>query len=148
MAPCVRCNQQGFSLLEAIVALTLVATLGASLFAWMNSSLSSLNRVRDASIERSARLNIIEYCKGINPMNRPEGGHDFGAYRIEWKSQLKEPVTDAIGYPAGRGNFQIGFYDLKVQAFRAGAPWFLLELDQVGYLRVRQSLLPGWSPAE
>lgn len=148
MSPRSLYNQQGFSLLEAIVALTLVATLGAGLFAWMNSSLSSLNRVRDASIERSARLNILEYCKSINPMNRPAGEHDFGAYRIEWTSQLKEPAMDAIGFPAGRGNFQVGFYDLKVQVIRAGSPWFLLELDQVGYQRVRQALLPGWSPAE
>lgn len=135
-------RQSGFSLLEAIVALTLVATLGASLFSWINNSLASLHRVQQSNVERSVRMNVLEYCKAINPMLKPEGEHDFGTYRLSWKAKEKTPPVDGTGYPAGNGNYKVGLYTLEIRVRHAdGSAWFESALTQVGYQRVRNTAL-------
>jgi general secretion pathway protein I len=137
-----RNEQGGFSLLEAIVAMVLIASLGASLFSWLANSQASLHRVEEAQAEQSARLNILEYCKALNPTTQESGEHDFGAYRISWRSETILPLQDGIGYPGGRGLYEIGLYKLDIKVFRGTRdPWFDMALEQVGYRKVRESRL-------
>ena len=49
-------GQRGFSLLEAIVALALLASVGMALLSWLNGSLISLRRVQEvAAVQAAAR---------------------------------------------------------------------------------------------
>ncbi len=137
-------RQRGFSLLEAIVAMVLIATLGASLFSWLASSQASLYRVNNARLEQTARLNILEYCKALNPMVEQTGEHDFGAYRIRWTSEPLAPLQDGVGSSGGRGNYLFALYRLQIQAFQPATrtSWFAMDLRQVGYKKIRDTLPP------
>jgi general secretion pathway protein I len=137
-------RQRGFSLIEAVVALTLIATLGATLFAWVANSLSALARVEQAAAEDAARLNVLAYMHTVNPMQRPQGSADFGDLRIEWRTRALQPPQDQIGQSGGVGLYQVGLYETRVTATRPGesATWLDMTLQQAGWRKVRELQLP------
>lgn len=138
-----RARQHGFTLIEAIVALVLIATTGMALFSWINSNIITLNRVQESNAENAATLNVVEYMNNINPMAAPEGKADLGAYRLAWKSQASTEPRDGASYPFGISLYQLGMYQTKVTIQKSdGAFWFDFTLQQVGYKKVRETGRP------
>ncbi len=131
-------RQGGFSLLEAIVSIVLLASLGLALFAWINSSVISLQHIRDANTESEATLNILEYMQSVNPMISPQGNADLGGYSFSWQAKLTTPILDGRGFSGGVSLWQFGMYDTDVSVRRdESLPWFEFQMKQVGYKRVR-----------
>lgn len=131
-------HQRGFTLIEAIVAMVLVATTGIALFGWINSNIITLNRVQEANAQSAATASVLDYMNAINPMLKPDGETNLGAYRIQWRATPSTEPRDGAGYPYGISQFQLALYDTRVQIFRAnGQPWFDINLQQVGYKKVR-----------
>lgn len=130
--------QRGFTLLEAIVALTLISSAGMALFAWVNSNIATLSRVEQSSQRVAATRNALQFMQTVNPMLAPSGEETLGEYRIRWQA---EPVTDTVdgaNFPYGISLYQFALYDTRIEV--RGAPQkpdFTLELRQVGYKRVR-----------
>ena len=135
-----RLRQQGFTLIEAIVALVLVASTGMALFGWINTNIITLSRVQEANAQSAATASVLEYMSAVNPMLKPEGETEFGAYRLQWKASPSTEPRDGAGYPYGLSQFQLALYETRVQIYREnGQPWFDFTLQQVGYKRVRNS---------
>lgn len=127
-------------MLEAIVALVLIGGAGMALFSWINSSIVALRRVEDANARNEAASNIIEYMQAVNPMVSPEGKADFGAYKIQWKSDPLTDQVDGVSNPQGIGLFQLGLYQTRIDAAKPDDPrWFDLKLTLVGYKKVREN---------
>jgi general secretion pathway protein I len=136
-------RQAGFTLLEAIVALVLIGSAGMALFGWINGTLLSLNRIRDANAMAEAKLNVLEYMNAVNPMLKPEGEAAFGTYRATWKAEATTAIQDNVAYPKGTGLFQLALYRTAIEIVREdGTPWFAFDLKQVGYKKVREMKLP------
>jgi general secretion pathway protein I len=135
--------QRGFTLIEAIVALVLIATTGMALFSWINTNIITLNRVQLANAQSSATANVLDYMAGINPMATPQGSATLGDYRITWDATVEEAPRDGAGYPYGVSLYQIALYQTKVTVLQAGdKPWFDFTLTQTGYKRVRSQAAP------
>lgn len=130
-----RPRAQGFSLLEAIVALVLVSTLAVTLFGWINGNFITLRRVHDANAKSEATVNILEYMRSVNPMQAREGEATLGLYRIRWRAQpIVSPVDRAESI------YQFGLYDTHVNVNSIdNRPWFNFVLRQVGHKKVRTS---------
>jgi len=139
-----RCRKQhGFTLIEAIVALVLIATTGMALFGWINSNIITLNRVQETNAENAATLNAVEYMHDINPMTTPEGQTDLGSYRLSWKAEASTEPRDGASYPYGIGLYQLGIYQTKITVQKPdGQFWFAFTLQQVGYKKVREIIPP------
>lgn len=136
-------NQRGFTLIEAIVALVLISTTGMALFSLINSNIITLNRVKEINAENAATLNVVEYMNNINPMKSPEGNADLGSCRLSWKAEPVSDIRDGAGYPSGIGGYQLAMYLTKITVQkRDGQNWFALNLQQVGYKKVREMLKP------
>lgn len=138
-----RCSR-GFSLLEAVVALVILASAGWALFSWVNASITSLRRVEDANARSAAISNAVEYMQTVNPMLQPQGQVDLGSYRIAWRAA---PVTSPLpgtDFQRGRSNYDLALYDTIVRAYRDDGerPWLEFRLRQVGFKQVRQSVNP------
>ena len=131
-------TQQGFTLIEAIVAMVLIATTGMALFSWINSNLITLNRVQEANAESAATSNVVDYMNTVNPMLTPQGEAGLGAYRMSWKATASIDPRDGAGYPYGTSLYQLALYQPQVQVQKAdGQAWFEFKLQQVGYKKVR-----------
>jgi general secretion pathway protein I len=128
----------GFTLIEAIVALVLIGSVGMALFSWINASIVSLRRVEDSNARNDAAANVIEYMQSVNPMLTPLGKADFGAYQIQWNSDPLTDEVDGVTSPAGNSLYQMGMYQTKISVVKADDPnWFDLKLKLVGYKKVR-----------
>jgi general secretion pathway protein I len=133
-------RQRGFSLLEAIVAMVLISSMGGALFAWINTELQALERTQDANTRAEAMVNAVEFMEAVNPMLTPQGKAPFASLELAWEAKASTPVRDGVSYPQGISLYQLAMYDTQVRvAHPDGSPWFEFTLQQVGYKRVRDN---------
>jgi len=135
-------KQQGFTLIEAIVALVLIGTTGMALFSWINSNIITLNRVQEVNAMNSTTINALEFMGTVNPAASPTGQVNLGSSRLEWNSTATTPPRDGTGYPFGIGLHQLAMYQTRVTVNKAdGEFWFDFTMQQVGHKRVRELFL-------
>lgn len=137
-------GQAGFGLLEALVALVLLTSVGFALLAWVQQNLDSLQRMRGFYEEVDTRRSVLEWSRTLDPLKNPSGETAVGSLRLSWKSErVAGPVTQ-IGYPAGVGLHDLGLYDVSIAVFRPGVreAWFVLKVVCVGHRRARESPSP------
>ena len=140
-----RRRQGGFTLLEAVVAIALVAAAVMPLYAFFSRSLDGLYRAAEANRESQASLTAMSFLAGLNPMDRPTGEEGIGAMRLRWKSREVVPATDSIGYPRGIGLFHVALYEVTGEILDAGRVRSTVTMRLVGYRQARQ-LLPFAAP--
>jgi len=132
----------GFTLLEAIIALALLASAGMAMFAWINTNIITLTKVQDANARAETTRNILEYMDTVNPMLTPNGNIDLGNVHARWQA---EPVTvpqDGSAYPTGLSLFRLALYKTRIEVSKDGTPWFELTAKQVGHKKTRELQLP------
>lgn len=132
-------HNSGFTLLEAIVAMVLIATTGMALYGLINTNLSNFRRVQEHSLVAMATRNALEWMKQVNPASKPEGAVDSGDLHIAWNSTPVAPMIDGHGHPGNLSLFQIGLFDTQVTVSRGDREVTRFSLQQVGYRQVRQS---------
>jgi general secretion pathway protein I len=136
-------GQQGFTLIEAIVALVLIGTTGMALFGWINTNIITLNRIQEMNLESSATVNALEFMNSVNPMLTPQGQADLGSCRLTWNAEASTEPRDGAGYPFGISHYQLGMFQTQITVKKPdGEFWFNLALRQVGYKKVRETFLP------
>lgn len=111
---------QGFGLIEAVVALALLGSLGLVLFSWINQSVIETTRIKDAEARAQLQLDAQAWLSTLNPALEPEGKREFGEISVSWTSALVEPMRnefDLGGALAPR--WRVGLYQVKIKAGRA-----------------------------
>lgn len=128
--------QAGFSLLEAIVALAIIALALVPLLAFVAQSLDQVYRAADAQLRATVMANAVDAMSGVNPMRDPRGEIDLGGPRVRWQARpLVQPMTNA-NIPTGFGVFSVALYDVQASVVRGdGTPWFDFELRLAGHRR-------------
>ena len=128
----------GFGLLEAIVALTLLAGSGLALFAWINQNLQAASRVQQ--IEREARLLLTAQAvvESVNPLQQPAGAMEVSGLALQWQSTPVEPPRRNAAFGEGvAGPWMVGLFRLQVRAQdRARGTQIVFEQWRVGTLRL------------
>ena len=135
--------EAGFTLLEGLVAIALLAGTMFAIFTLVGGVLSSANRVGRSNETVQVTLNALEVMSVINPMLEDTGKIDLGPYTVSWKSAATTPVADGVGYPVGVSLYQLALYKTNVRI--EGPQGTLLaafDLRQVGYRRVRDPTPP------
>ena len=142
-APADAGGQAGFSLLEGLVAIAILAGTLVAIFALVGGVLNSANQVGRSNDVAEVTLNALETMSVVNPMERESGQFDLGPYNLKWSSTAITPVTDGTGYPAGISNYRVALYESEVQVEGPeGSTLTRFKLRQVGYRRVRELVSP------
>lgn len=133
-----RRHAAGFSLLEAIVALTIFSMCAMALYGWLSVNLSALARVeaRDAAV-RDGR-NALAALETVNPMVEPEGERELpGGLAVHWSSHElveRQPGTSPSGSEL---IFDLALYELDVRVLRNGREVNRFNVRRAGWETVR-----------
>ena len=137
-------RQKGFGVLEALVALVLLSSVGLTLLAWIQQNLDTLQRLRGVYAEVDARKSVLAWSRTLNPLEQPSGDVSIGTLRIAWKATATSGPVPQIGYPAGVGLHDLALYDVSISVFRPNEPdpWFSQTIVCVGHKKARELLAP------
>lgn len=114
-----RRGQGGFSLLEAIVALTIFSMSAMALYGWLSVNVDALSRVeaRGAAV-RDGRT-ALAVLEAVNPMAEPEGSRTLpGELEVRWSSRELRPRQSAKGPSGNTLVFDVALYELSVTVLR------------------------------
>ena len=106
-------HQQGFTLLEAIVAMVIVSVISMSLYAWLNTSYKGAFRAIDVNAQTDVLKSARQYMETVNPMLQPEGSIDIGDYQLQWQSRAITPIRASYSGSA-KGLYDIALYDVDI----------------------------------
>lgn len=136
-----RRSSRGFTLLEAIVALAILAAGAMALFAAINGALRSLDRAEAAARRDTAGANAIALLETVNPMQRPEGEEPLGDYRVRWRSDVLAGPTDALTDYYQPSLYEVALYELEVELWRGTTLEDRFALRRAGWRQVREPAL-------
>jgi general secretion pathway protein I len=132
---------RGFTLLEAIVALAILAAAGLALFASLSQSVQMVERAERAREADTALRNALAWVHRINPMETPDGEQAIGDYVLRWHAEPLEPPRDgATGY-LQPGLHQVGLYRMRLELWRNGVLEREAALNRIGHRQVRERQL-------
>ena len=131
-------NQKGFSLLEAIVALVIIASTGIALLDWINTNLMSLQHVQAAEQRNNATRNALAFMETINPMEHAQGEEIVGVYKISWNAEAIALPKDGIGPMGEMSLFQVGLYETTVKVQAEDGLLTRFTIRQVGFKQVHK----------
>jgi general secretion pathway protein I len=133
-------RQRGFSLLEAIVALTILASAGLALFAAMNQSVQMVARAEAVREGDAAIRNAVAWMETVNPALQPVGEQELGEVLLRWSAEPIEPPQDSMVGPINPGLYEVGLYRVRLELSRDGRTLADTEIRRVGYRQVREQV--------
>lgn len=131
-------TSRGFTLLEAVVALAILAAAGLAVFAAMSQSMQMVTRAERVRAADSAMRNALAWSERINPMETPSGEHQLGDYLLRWQAEPIEPPRDGATGALAPGLYEIGLYRLHMELWRNGELARQAILNRAGYRQVRE----------
>jgi len=127
----------GFTLLEAIVAMVIMATALLALYSWLSANTIAMNRVvAQASSLEDART-ALALVETINPMATPGGEREAGPLLVRWSSEPvagKRPGLSQAGLPT---QFDLTLYEISVQVLRDGREVRAFSFRKAGWVAAR-----------
>ena len=134
--------QRGFSLLEAIVALTIMATSLLALYAWLSTSTFALGRVRASALSLQDARAAKAVIETINPMTEPAGTRQLPPLEIHWTSRPLTEQRTGMSRAGTATQFDFRLYEVDVEVRRKGAVVRDFTLRKAGWEAARP-LLPS-----
>lgn len=105
----------GFGLLEAIVALVVLASSGLALFAWIGQNTADVRRTEDAQARAALQLTALGLVTNINPYEEPKGERRVGSVLVRWTAELVEPLRYSLPFAGNHSpRWQVGLYRINV----------------------------------
>lgn len=133
----IRPKERGFTLLEAIVAMTIIGTAALPIMLLVSQSLDQLTRVADANARASAIESALAIIDPVNPLTTPSGQIDLGSVSFSWNSEVLVSPNDTVQPGTGLVGFFVGFYEVEIDFLKEDQPWFSFSTRKVGYQRVQ-----------
>lgn len=133
-----RPEPRGFSLLEAIVALAILAAAGLALFTALTQSMQMLGRAERARELDRALRNALVVVERIEPARQARGEADVGDYLLRWTLQPVEPPKPGATGFLRAGYYEVGLYGVRLELWRDGVLEHTAEVRRAGYRQVRR----------
>lgn len=129
--------RQGFSLIEALVALTVATLIMGAIFELQVQMARGQERAVQAMEQVMAQENALALTRDLNPMAEPEGVVTLpGGDTVRWTAEPRGRAMTNAGFPGGDGAFEVQLFTVTVQVERArGRPPPTLVFDRVGWRR-------------
>lgn len=134
-------KQAGFTLLEALVALTLLAVVGGGLLAWVSGAYKNIERIEHAERRLEAGAVALAYFDLLNPTAAPGGNVQLGPYRLEWRSVPISETRPTVGRHTGAlGVHDVTLYRIEGRIGRNESEMLPLVLEWAGHSKAKDRL--------
>lgn len=133
-----RCAREGFSLIEALVALAIAAMTLTAIFELQQQMVRGQRRAADAMEQVASQENALALTRDLNPMEQPSGVIQLPeGDTIRWTSRAKTELRTSAGFPIGDGMFQVQLFTVTVEVERPnGRSPAPLIFDRMGWQRM------------
>lgn len=129
--------QSGFTLLEAVVAMTLLAVVGGVLLSWLNTGFRSLQRIEVTEARIEAAHVAMAYLETLNPMRTPSGSVQLGHYQLDWQSSPLTEARPVVGRHGGApGIYDAVLFRVDVRIQAKGEPLLSFTVESAGHDRI------------
>lgn len=135
-------HQKGFSLIEAIVALVVFSMAAIGIYSWINTNITTLNRLSDIAATESALNQAQERLKLIDLFSEQQGRFEVDGTQVDWKADLVEPIKNGTTATGAIGLYDLGLYQITLNLTRESRTTKYI-YRQVGYKQVRQMKIEG-----
>ena len=140
--PRARRAADGFTLLEAIVALV-VFTMGAfALSGWLSTNVITLGRIKGQQVREQTLASALDLVRRSNPMQDDQGLREVGDLRVKWNATLVQPAKMAVSQSGEPGLYAVGLYEMDVQVTLGKSDVQRFKVRQVGWRQVRANAEP------
>ena len=131
-------RREGFSLIEALVALAIAAMTLTAIFELQQQMIRGQRRAADVMEQVAAQENALALTRDINPMDQPSGTITLPEGDvIRWTSNPKTQGRTNAGFPTGDGTFQLQLFTVTVEIERRnGRSPAPLVFDRTGWRRM------------
>lgn len=114
-------RREGFSLVEALVALAIAALAFTAIFALQDQMTVGQMRLQRALDTAALQRNALELVQDLNPMDQPSGQRVLaGGQVVSWTAQPLTETRRNAGFPAGEGVFDVALYEVETVITAAG----------------------------
>ena len=129
--------QAGFSLLEAIVAMVVMATALLALYSWLSASTLGVTRAQAQARALEDSRTALALMETINPLAEPSGRRQLGDIEVAWESTEVAPRRTGTTRSGRPSLFDVALYEVQVTVHRAGEPPHGFAVRRAGWEAVR-----------
>lgn len=126
----------GFTLLEAIVALVVLAVAGGALYGLFGTNLLALGRSGELAAQAPVVRHALARLAAVNAWQEPRGAFVHDGFDVAWQARLASPVRHGQAR-FGTGDYDLGLYDVEVAVSRQGRRLGVWRTRLVGYHKAR-----------
>jgi prepilin-type N-terminal cleavage/methylation domain-containing protein len=140
-----RNQRNGFSLVEALIALIIAALVLMAIFELQRQLSHDQARYEQAIAAADRRRNALVLLRDVNPTQRPNGALPLSGGRwMRWSAQPLTPARLNVDYPTGQGSYEMRLWRLDVRIENArGLATDSFQLDRLGWRAVSGPLPAG-----
>ena len=134
--------ERGFTLLEAIVALAVLAAAGLALFAATSQAMQMVGRAESARRLDAASRDALARLEAIDVVAESRGRFEAGGFDAEWRAEPVEPPRpNSTGF-LEPGLYEVGLYAVRLELREAGRIERTLDVRRAGWRQVREPVAP------
>lgn len=131
-------DARGFSLLEAIVALTVFSICAVALYGWLATNMRALGRVEAHHARVRDGRAALAVLESLNPMEAPRGERRLpGDLEVRWTSRALTPPRPGKGSGGNTLVFDLALYNVDVEVRRAGTETNRFTVRRAGWKTAR-----------
>lgn len=135
--------QSGFSVIEALAALAIIAVALVPLMSLQVQVLRGYIHQRDQRTELIARRNSLALLRDLNIMESPSGERVLDSEtRMNWNAEPISPLTRNTRQGAGEGEFDVRLFRVRIALTRTGASPRVFSVEQLGWRPIVQGERP------
>lgn len=105
----------GFTLIEVLVALTIMATISTLIFRFVNESSFRLSRVDKLQERILIEENIFNSLVDINPFKKQSGIGEVGDYLYEWNAEPISGIFPIRNEDTAQSGYELQMYKITAK---------------------------------
>lgn len=129
---------RGFTLLEAMVAIVVLASSSLALYSWYGTSLNALEKANNISEHSLLMGDLDAFLSTLNLQGETQQQFQINDYTIRLQATLIEPFQESRTGVGALGLYRMGLYRVVLNVTQDKRAVGEFETRLVGYTKVRQ----------